>query len=60
VPFFVILSVVMGFVIITIDPPRILFTIALVFSFSAPLRWIWTRFRGSGKAGDSDTPVERH
>jgi CDP-diacylglycerol--serine O-phosphatidyltransferase len=60
VPFFVILSVVMGVVIITIDPPRILFTIALVFSFSAPLRWVWTRFRGNGESGDSDTAVQRH
>ena len=41
VPFIVILSVVMGFVVITIDPPRILFTLAMVFGFSAPLIWVW-------------------
>ena len=41
VPFIVILSVVMGFVVITIDPPRILFTLAIVFGFSAPLIWAW-------------------
>ena len=41
VPFMVILSVVMGFVVITIDPPRILFTLAIVFGFSAPLIWAW-------------------
>ena len=34
VPFIVILSVVMGFVVITIDPPRILFGIAIVFALS--------------------------
>jgi CDP-diacylglycerol--serine O-phosphatidyltransferase len=43
VPFIVILSVVMGFVVITIDPPRILFTMAIVFGFSAPLIWIWKK-----------------
>ena len=43
VPFIVILSVVMGFVVITIDPPRILFTLAIVFGFSAPLIWAWKK-----------------
>jgi CDP-diacylglycerol--serine O-phosphatidyltransferase len=43
VPFIVILSIVMGFVVITIDPPRILFAMALTFSFSAPLIWVWKR-----------------
>jgi len=43
VPFMVILSVVMGFVVITIDPPRILFTLAIVFVFSAPLIWAWKK-----------------
>ena len=43
VPFMVILSVVMGFVVITIDPPRILFTLAIVFGFSAPLIWAWKK-----------------
>ena len=40
VPFIVILSVAMVFVVITIDPPRILFTMAMVFSFSAPVIWL--------------------
>ena len=43
VPFIVILSIVMGFVVITIDPPRILFAMAVTFSFSAPLIWVWKR-----------------
>jgi CDP-diacylglycerol--serine O-phosphatidyltransferase len=43
VPFIVILSVVMGFVVITIDPPRILFAMALVFSLSAPALWLASR-----------------
>jgi CDP-diacylglycerol--serine O-phosphatidyltransferase len=47
VPFIVILSIVMGFVVITIDPPRILFAIAVTFSFSAPLIWVWKRITTS-------------
>jgi CDP-diacylglycerol--serine O-phosphatidyltransferase len=45
VPFMVILSVVMGFVVITIDPPRILFTIAVVFALSAPVLWVGKKLR---------------
>jgi CDP-diacylglycerol--serine O-phosphatidyltransferase len=43
VPFIVILSIVMGFVVITIDPPRILFAMAVTFGFSAPLIWVWKK-----------------
>jgi CDP-diacylglycerol--serine O-phosphatidyltransferase len=43
VPFIVILSVVMGFVVITIDPPRVLFAMALFFSLSAPVLWFATK-----------------
>ncbi|MBT6105201.1 CDP-diacylglycerol--serine O-phosphatidyltransferase [Porticoccaceae bacterium] len=52
VPFIVILSVVMGFVVITIDPPRILFMLAVFFSFSAPLIWLAKKlgFSASPKA----------
>ena len=48
VPFMVILSVVMGFVVITIDPPRILFAMAAVFSFSAPVIWLLSKLGYSG------------
>jgi CDP-diacylglycerol--serine O-phosphatidyltransferase len=51
VPFIVILSVVMGFVVITIDPPRILFGIAIVFASSAPLLLIFKRLRGDSIEG---------
>ena len=46
VPFMVILSVVMGFVVITIDPPRILFAMAVIFSVSAPVKWLYSKIRG--------------
>jgi CDP-diacylglycerol--serine O-phosphatidyltransferase len=50
VPFIVILSVVMGFVVITIDPPRILFAMAVVFSLSAPILWVGRKLRRSSSA----------
>lgn len=40
VPFMVILSIVMGFVVITIDPPRILFLMAVSFALFAPVTWV--------------------
>jgi CDP-diacylglycerol--serine O-phosphatidyltransferase len=45
VPFMVILSMVMGFVVITIDPPRILFAMAVIFSLSAPVKWVFSKVR---------------
>jgi CDP-diacylglycerol--serine O-phosphatidyltransferase len=50
VPFIVILSVAMGFVVITIDPPRILFMLATFFSFSAPLIWLAKKMGLNGPA----------
>ena len=43
VPFVVILSIVMSFVVITIDPPRILFILALGFSLYAPSKFVWSK-----------------
>ena len=45
VPFVVILSIVMSFVIITIDPPRILLMLALAYAFYAPVKLLWSKFR---------------
>jgi CDP-diacylglycerol---serine O-phosphatidyltransferase len=45
VPFVVIFAVTMALVIITIDPPRILFLFALIYSLSAPVMWVWHKVR---------------
>ena len=45
VPFVVILSIVMSFVVITIDPPRILFMLALGFVIYAPAKFFWARLQ---------------
>jgi CDP-diacylglycerol--serine O-phosphatidyltransferase len=51
VPFMMIFAVAMGFVVITIDPPRILFAMAVIFGFSAPLIWLAKKlgFRAAAK-----------
>ena len=43
VPFVVILSIVMAFVVITIDPPRILFLLSLGYALYAPARFVWSK-----------------
>ncbi|MEZ5528858.1 MAG: CDP-diacylglycerol--serine O-phosphatidyltransferase [Porticoccaceae bacterium] len=45
VPFVVLFGVAMALVIITIDPPRILFLMALVYALSAPSQWLWRKLR---------------
>lgn len=44
VPFFVILSIVMSLVVITIDPPRILLILAMGYAFFAPIKFLWSKF----------------
>ena len=41
----VILAVVLIFVIISIDPARVLLAMALAYACSAPLYWIYSRYR---------------
>lgn len=45
VPFVVIFAIVMALTIIIIDPPRILFLFALLYSLSAPVLWVWRKVR---------------
>ncbi len=45
VPFVVMLLVVMAFVVITIDPPRILLLLAVTYALSGPVLWLWRRRR---------------
>jgi len=42
VPF--VLAVVVGMVIVTIDPPRVLLSLALAYALSGPLFWLWIKF----------------
>lgn len=49
VSFVVIFSIAMGFVVVTIDPPRVLFLLAFVFAFFAPFTSILAKFIGINK-----------
>ena len=44
VPFVTFLAVVVGMVIVTIDPPRVLLSLALAYALSGPLLWLWVKF----------------
>ncbi|MEZ0122496.1 MAG: CDP-diacylglycerol--serine O-phosphatidyltransferase [Candidatus Reddybacter sp.] len=44
VPFVTFLAVVVGMVIVTIDPPRVLLSLALAYALSGPLFWLWIKF----------------
>jgi len=48
VPFVTFLAVVVGMVVVTIDPPRVLLSLALAYALSGPLFWLWIKcFRKS-------------
>ena len=49
VSFVVIFSIAMGLVVITIDPPRVLFIMAFIFAFFAPFAPMLTKFSGLNK-----------
>lgn len=51
VPFVMIIAVAMIFVVISIDPPRVLLLLALAYALSGPLVWLYARYRkGATKA----------
>ncbi len=45
VPFIVVLAVVLAFALTTIDPPKVLFGVFLLYALSGPLFWVWRRWR---------------
>tara|TARA_E500000178_G_C17001247_1_gene745778 strand:+ start:57 stop:863 length:807 start_codon:yes stop_codon:yes gene_type:complete len=55
VPFFVVFCMVMTFVLVSIDPPRILFIVAVLFCFYAPSRWLWDFFQSKFLKYKSET-----
>ncbi len=50
VPFIVILAVSLVFAVITIDPPKVLLLIFVVYGFSGPVHWLWAKRLGLFKA----------
>ncbi len=45
VPFIAVLVVVLIFALTTINPPRVLFAVFLLYALSGPLLWGWRRYR---------------
>lgn len=44
VPFVVVLAVVLVLALTTIDPPKVLFGVFLLYALSGPLFWVWRRW----------------
>ncbi len=51
VPFVAMLAVIMVFVVVTIDPPRILLGLLTLYGLSGPVIWIWNRLVKRSKKG---------
>lgn len=45
VPFVAILAVLLVFALTTIDPPKVLFGVFLLYALSGPVLWAWRRYR---------------
>lgn len=54
VPFVMMLAVILIFSLVTIDPPRVLLTLAVIYTASGPALWLWRHFRPhrAGEGGD--------
>jgi len=50
VPFVMMLAIILVFSLVTIDPPRVLLVIAIIYTFSGPAVWAWAAVRGRRKA----------
>ncbi len=45
VPFVMMLAIILVFSLVTIDPPRVLLVIAVIYTFSGPVAWVWKMLR---------------
>ena len=62
VPFVMMLAIILVFSLVTIDPPRVLLVIAVIYTFSGPAAWVWKMLRdrrpASVAAGEGAAEVE--
>jgi CDP-diacylglycerol--serine O-phosphatidyltransferase len=49
VPFAMVLLIVLGFILISLDPAQVLFGIFILYCLSGYAAWVWQRVRGRGK-----------
>ncbi len=50
VPFFALLGLVLFFVVVSSDPPLVLFSLFVLYGLSGYALWAWRRFRGGAQA----------
>jgi CDP-diacylglycerol--serine O-phosphatidyltransferase len=50
VPFIVIVLIMLGFVVVSSDPPKWLFAMCVIYGLSGHVLWVWRRLRGERKA----------
>ncbi|GAA5525046.1 hypothetical protein Maes01_01606 [Microbulbifer aestuariivivens] len=48
VPFVMMLAVILAFSLVTIDPPRVLLGLAVIYTLSGPALWLWRVRRAGG------------
>ncbi|HWS76683.1 MAG TPA: CDP-diacylglycerol--serine O-phosphatidyltransferase, partial [Quisquiliibacterium sp.] len=58
VPFFALLGVVMFFVVVSSDPPLVLFSLFVLYGLSGYALWAWRRFRGAPPVALAGAPGE--
>ena len=64
VPFVMMLAVILIFFLVTIDPPRVLLALAIIYTFSGPVMWALERLRSRREAaaaepaGDAEVAAE--
>ncbi|SHG20973.1 CDP-diacylglycerol---serine O-phosphatidyltransferase [Microbulbifer donghaiensis] len=51
VPFVMMLAVILIFSLVTIDPPRVLLALAVIYTASGPALWFWGRFHSARETG---------
>jgi len=54
VPIVALLITIIVFIVVWIDPPRVLFLLAFAYAMSGPLVYLWSIFRGMTKAKSVD------
>ncbi len=57
-PFVVMLAVLLGFALVTLDPPKVLFTFFLTYTLSGPVLWlnrVYRRYKRRRSTSNSDT-----
>ena len=59
VPFVMMLAIILVFSLVTIDPPRVLLVIAILYTFSGPAMWAWSAMRGRQKAEAPASAADR-